>query len=1016
MKLPSFTHWLAALVFSVFVTLPFMPFASDTAPRYRFEVEISNTQFGIAQLFYDTGAGLSEQASQRIEIVPGAPRQVRFELPSGHYRALRFDPTDRPGVVTLSRAVLVSPTGTVIRRFTAGDFKAVQGIDRAVQEGDTLTVTPSAGSSDPIMDVALGANLELASTRTPLWQALSVTTLPMLLITLALLTAASGRGLGAGWIRHLPGSSHPLRALALAAAVAVVISNYPIIFFGKSFASPNYGAALLYDTTPTLPGMTDRRTEDVKGSDVGPLFWQNMTHTMIQRDALLAGEWPLWFRYNSVGTELIGQGQSMFGDPLHFLVIIFSGSAWAWDAKFLIAKFLLAFGLGYLAFKSTRHLPGAILVAFSAAFFGFFSFRINHPSFFTFCYAPWILVGWFKLREASHLRPRLIASGWLLLGNWAVLNSGTAKEAYMLLLSLNVAGTVVILMDDASWRQRLASLAAAGGTGVVLILLSAPIWLTFLDALKASYTSYNAPSAWQIHPSFLLGLFDEIFYRPLQPGERVSNPSLNFIILGGILYLAVTWRASNPGRIATALALVCVPAGLLAFGVVPPQWIQAVPFLGNVAHIDNCFSLVLIVLLSILAASGFKAAAERLGTPSGRGDLFIAAILLVLLILPWISSAHTVHKPLYSDGERFTLHGFGETLAISPFVWASLLVLPTALFLAGWTLQGWRAGKIATAPAVLLLTTLSALLVARHTQHVGNAFHDYVVNPPERPSLLARSEAVEAVRADMKTPTRAVGIEGNLFPGWAAAYRFEGISGPEALMNPRFRELAEALGIDRVWDWRLMVHTDGLDRMRKRYDALNIGYYLDYRSDQGKVGKLLTPLKMADLDVYRSDTVWPRAFFTDRLGTYGDVRDFARLISDGDGLPFAVATADEPLRPSFLRPALAGRTVVPAHDYTLTPNSTRFIIDTPGAGIAVLTEAWQDKNFRAVLDGKPVPYLRVNHAFKGIVISSPGRHVIEFTFAPRRFTLALGLAGLGLLPIIAAGWLIWRLRPTTRQA
>ena len=230
-------------------------------------------------------------------------------------------------------------------------------------------------------------------------------------------------------------------------------------------------------------------------------------------------------------------------------------------------------------------------------------------------------------------------------------------------------------------------------------------------------------------------------------------------------------------------------------------------------------------------------------------------------------------------------------------------------------------------------------------------------------------------------------------------------------MNPYFRELADALEFDRVWDWRIMIHSDGLDKMRKRYDALNIGYYLDYRSDQGKIGTLLTPVAMADLDVYRSDTAWPRAFFTDRLATYREVGEFARLVANGDGRPFAATDAGEPLRPSFLQPALGGRTVVPATDYELTPNRTRFIIDAPRAGIAVLTEAWQDQNFRAVLNGKPAAYLRVNHAFKGIVIPGPGRHEIEFRYSPRRFSLALILAGVGLVPVVAGGWLVWRLRP-----
>ena len=106
-------------------------------------------------------------------------------------------------------------------------------------------------------------------------------------------------------------------------------------------------------------------------------------------------------------------------------------------------------------------------------------------------------------------------------------------------------------------------------------------------------------------------------------------------------------------------------------------------------------------------------------------------------------------------------------------------------------------------------------------------------------------------------------------------------------MNPYFRELTDALEYDRIWAWRVMVHSDNLERMRKRYDVLNIGYYLDYRSDQGRLGRNLTPVKMADLDVYRSETAWPRAFFTNQIAPYSDARDFARLVETGDGRPFA---------------------------------------------------------------------------------------------------------------------------------
>jgi hypothetical protein len=62
-----------------------------------------------------------------------------------------------------------------------------------------------------------------------------------------------------------------------------------------------------------------------------------------------------------------------------------------------------------------------------------------------------------------------------------------------------------------------------------------PIWLTFLDALRTAYTVYNIPDVWQLQPSLIIGLFDDIFYREFVLGEGVSNPSANFLILLGVL-------------------------------------------------------------------------------------------------------------------------------------------------------------------------------------------------------------------------------------------------------------------------------------------------------------------------------------------------------------------------------------------------------------------------------------------------------------------------------------------------
>jgi hypothetical protein len=220
---------------------------------------------------------------------------------------------------------------------------------------------------------------------------------------------------------------NPRRAILAVAVISVLVSCYPVVFFGRSFVSAN-AVPMLYPGIPSLPGHDETETENFKGSDAGAIMWHDVPNSFIQSRALFRdGELPLWNRYNSCGLTLLGQGQSMFGDPLHMLPVLASGEAWAWDLKFLLAKVLFCFGLGLAVYASSRHLPTALLLAFSAGFIGFFAQCFNHPAFFSVCYAPWLLACWLEITRAATLRS---AVGWiagLLLASWAELNSGTAK-------------------------------------------------------------------------------------------------------------------------------------------------------------------------------------------------------------------------------------------------------------------------------------------------------------------------------------------------------------------------------------------------------------------------------------------------------------------------------------------------------------------------------------------------------------------------------------------------------------
>lgn len=1008
MKMASLPPILAALLLSAVISLPFLPGIDRERNQFALVLRMQVSTTGQSQLFYDNGAGYRETASVRLPVgYSSESTEYRFQIPPGTYRSLRFDPLVGEGSIRIESARVLDPSGEVVRDIPVDSLHPNDHFQSATVDSAGLTAVVRPGANDPQLIVQFSPFLKLTVPWLkpgggPIWTPVFVFAGVMLLLFLFRRVAFFRRVVGhaAVWAQTRPGA-----AVFLISAIAVIGSCYPVVFFGKSFVSPNFsdGSVLLYGRFPTLPGYDEATVENAMGADVGAMAWHHLPLSIVEHRALTEDhELPLWNRYNATGSPLLGQGQSMFGDPLHFVAIAAKGASWAWDLKYLVAKWLFCAGLALSVLHTTRFLPGALITGISAAFIGFFVYRVNHPAFFSLCYAPWILYAWLRIRSAPESRASVPWIAGLMLANWMVMNSGTVKEAYMLLVMMNLTGGAVFLTSDRPWKTKRTQLAWLTGAGITFVLLAAPVWITFLDTLASSSTAYDVPGAHQIPPSLLLGLFDEIFYRPIQTNDRVFNPSVNFLALIGVLYVVATFRRARPDRLKTVLTIAAVPSLVLAFGFVPPEWIVEIPFLRNVIHIDNTFSCVLIVHLMVLAGFGYKLAAERIGTPEGRGDITVVALLLVAMIFPWVALTHTVLRAPFGPETVFRLLSNGQHLPVSNFVWVSLLLLPIAaigalvLFRRAKTRARW------TQTGTLLLVICAILLLWRHGQHLRYGFSDYVYNPGPRVHLLATSDAIERVRADQQEPGRVVGIYDNLVPGWSAVYGLETVSGPDALQNPFYRELTANLGLHLLWGWRIFVHPEQIDALKPYYDFLNIRHYLDSPNGGHRKFESLKPVAQLDLDVFVSETAWPRAFFTDRIVSYSDVHGLADLIRTSDGRAFAAVDRSQEALTVQFGGDLQERTVVPADHYLLTNNSTAFEVTAPSPGVAVLHEAWLPHDFRVFLNGEPAEYIRINHAFKGVILSRAGTYHITFRYEPRRFKLALAMAGIGLVLVTGA--------------
>ena len=957
------------------------------------ELQILSPVSGETWLRFSTGEGWNFRDTRVFSITAGAqPRTYRVALPSGIFKSFRILPPDASTAQALTGARILGPDGETVGTLPAARYTpAINAIPFALDHPLRLTAPGDKSGTASALDFALFATVfSLAG---------------------ALLARRAGTfsqrararwSKAASWLQ-----AHPRATLLGVAALATAASCHPVVFFGKSFVSPSNGVLALYDTHPSLPGAPAELPEQWSGSDINATMWAHLPYSMVTHEAVFRdGELPLWNRYDMCGLTLLGQGQSMPGDPLHWLAVCADGAAWAWDARFLLAKTLFAFGIGLLVWTATRRLPIAALLAFSSAFIGFFSYRFDHPAFFSLCYAPWILLCW--LRAAAEPTPRR-AARWalaVLAANWLELNSGTAKEAAMLIVGMNGTGALALLLGARPARGGKLAVMAAGCLAFVAV--SAPLWMVMLEALKNGFTIYDQPLTQQLAPGLLIGLFDDLFPRQLQPNEWHVDPSLNFLALTGVLWALADARRVFADRTARAVGCAALPALGMVFGVIPPAWIDHWPLIKSISHVDDTFICVLVVQLFVIAGFGLRSCGEKFRAPGEwKAGATVAAFLLAALAALYLGSVHAVPR-----SDDFGLQ-FRHATSFSTFFLGYAAVLLAGVVALPWLARRCALGRGSRAANVLGLALIFAAFHFRHGMWLETKFDSYTMNPRQRVNLQASSPAVDFVRARQHEPARVIGFGQILRPGFNAAEHLETPTGSDAVTVKALAEWYEAAGLQGMAMWWPTLAKSTLPETRAIYDAMNVRYYLGSPATAHEATPGLRRIASADLEVFESETAWPRAFFTDRVVRYRDERTLATWVKGGDGRPFAAVLESEAQVPA-LPPDQSTRTVAAGRDYRLTSNTTAFTVDAPGAGLAVLTESFVPGNFRARINGRPAPILRVNHIFKAVALPAAGTYRIEFEYWPRVLTPALYLSLAGLLGILGA--IVWLLRTRTPRA
>jgi hypothetical protein len=954
-----------------------------------FVVDMESSRKGASQVFYDVGHGYNEQDSNIIQLYKKTSKKCIFPLRAIEIKSIRLDPINVSAVVRIKDAQVENKQGDIIKKFSFRDFKPMQQIDKMDTHNGTLTIYTVENADDPIIQLenssikSQGRWTDYIAKRGLILIRYGIVSLLVLLSLYTFLIFAARNKYIIKTARHLKIyiSKNPKKSLAFFCLIAAIASCYPVVFFGKSFVSP-VGVAGLYPYPPYLPGFPlDVMSENFRGSDVGAMAWSVVPNTVVQHEALMQHfEFPFWSRYVGGGTPLFAQGQSMIGDILHWIPIVLGGSAVGWDVKFVLSKIIFAMGMGLLIFRLTRNFMSASLIAISSCFLGFFAYRFNHPAFFVLTYAPWIVLQWDRLGVLlASPRPiikKCVIGGLLLAAvAWLQLNAGALKEGVITAFFMHAMGMIIFIDHLRHRRGLIQSFSIAAGFGFAIVLISSPYWLLFLDALGKSFTYYDNPGVNTFPMWKILGFFDNFFFQQID--GTLGAPSTNIFVLlcltGAIASLRWYKSARPFGAMLLFFSSLCI-----AYGVVPKFILIKIPFINKIQHVFNTFSIPMMILALVLAGFGIQYYFD-VSKKNKKIILAFSSLTFMGLWLIYLSMTHT------------------KTIV---FFWAFFITV----FFGIWQLYRQTRSGVWSKSSLIILSCCFLLLHARHGMHLMTGIGEidtYVQNPTERANFSNKSEAIEFLKkriAGKKMPVRVIGEGSVMFPGYNSLSGFEGIVSVEPLRNEQYEKLLSMIDYsEKDHGWLRLINSNQLASRAASLDLLGIGYIVAAPGTQMPRGMKL--IHSSDLDIWARETVWPRAFFVNQVFEIHEPSDILAILTKFPHAPFAAVESQ--LIPSEMQKNInAISEMVPAKQYTLTNNSTKFSVEATGRGLIVLGETYYPEDFVANLNGKRVDYIRVNQTFKGIWVQKAGRYDVSFTYRPAKFYLSMMISLCGVLLLL----------------
>jgi len=228
---------------------------------------------------------------------------------------------------------------------------------------------------------------------------------------------------------------------------------------------------------------------------------------------------------------------------------------------------------------------------------------------------------------------------------------------------------------------------------------------------------------------------------------------------------------------------------------------------------------------------------------------------------------------------------------------------------------------------------------------------------------------------DKQPDFRVVDLTKNIFNDASTSYYHKSIGGYHGAKLQRYQDLIEAYLAPEIADLRKMlskkVTLDAIDssfRAQKVLNMLNTKYYIYHPKAQ--------PL----LNTFAYGNAW----MVHELKWVNNADEEIAALANVDLQSVAVADKQfsHQVKQTHFPKDTSAKVLLTAY----APNHLVYHFESKAQQLVVFSEIYYPKGWEAFVDGKPVPYFRVDYVLRAMVVPA-GKHRIEFKFEPRAWRI-----------------------------